>query len=91
MISAVAALAASMLCGRASGCMLASHMSRETCMGYVMKHLGLTPVIDASLALGEGTGAALLFPMLDMACRVYRSEETFEKIQIDRYRKFEER
>ncbi len=90
MISAVAALAASMLCERASGCMLASHMSRESCMRPVMERLGLVPLIDASLALGEGTGAALLFPMLDMARQVYRSEETFEKIQIARYRKFEE-
>lgn len=90
MISAVAALAAARLCQNAAGCMLASHMSRERCMRHIMQKLGLTPVIDGSLALGEGTGAALLFPMLDMAESVYRGGETFEKIRIARYQKFEE-
>ncbi len=90
MISAVAALAASMLCRQSVGCMLASHMSREPCMTAVMEHLGLFPVIDGRLALGEGTGAALLFPMLDMAESVYRSNETFENIHLERYQKYEE-
>ncbi|WWR14522.1 nicotinate-nucleotide--dimethylbenzimidazole phosphoribosyltransferase [Lachnospiraceae bacterium JLR.KK008] len=90
MISAVAALTAARLCPGAGRCMLASHMSREPGMQAVMKELALAPVIDASLALGEGTGAALLFPMLDMAAAVYRSEETFAQIQIESYQKFEE-
>lgn len=90
MISAAAALAASRLCPNAAGSMLASHIGREPCMKAVMKELALFPVIDGDLALGEGTGAALLFPMLDMAESVYRNEETFEKIQIERYQKFEE-
>lgn len=90
MISAVAALVADRLCRKASGCMLASHMSREPCMRAVMEELALFPVIDADLALGEGTGAALLFPMLDMAESVYRSEESFAQMQIESYQKFEE-
>ncbi len=89
MISAVAALTASLLCERAVGCMLASHRSREPAMAVVMERLGLVPVIDGDLALGEGTGAALLFPMLDMAERVYRNTETFEKMQIESYRKYD--
>ncbi|MBO5093951.1 MAG: nicotinate-nucleotide--dimethylbenzimidazole phosphoribosyltransferase [Lachnospiraceae bacterium] len=90
MISAAAALAASRLCPQAVNCMIASHISREPSMKAVMDELGLSPVIDGSLALGEGTGAALLFPMLDMAESVYRSGETFSKIQIDSYQKYEE-
>jgi len=89
MISAVAALLASRLCPRSVGCMLASHSSREPCTGAVLKALGLTPVIDGELALGEGTGAALLIPMLDMALGVYQNDETFEKIKIDRYTDYE--
>lgn len=90
MISAAAALVAARLCPKAVNCMLASHISREPAMGAVMNALGLSPVIDGALALGEGTGAALLFPMLDMAESVYRSKETFSKIQIERYQKYEE-
>ena len=70
--------------------MIASHISREPSMKAVMDELGLSPVIDGGLALGEGPGAALLFPMLDMAESVYRSNETFSKIRIESYRKYEE-
>ena len=90
MISAVAALVAVRLCPDAADCMLASHISREPCMEAVLQALSLSPVIDGSLALGEGTGAALLFSMLDMAESVYRSGETFEKIQIAQYHDFGE-
>lgn len=89
MISAVAALTASRLCHGAADFMIASHMSRERCMESIMKELELSPVIYGHLALGEGTGAALLFPMLDMAESVYRSGETFEKIRIESYQQFE--
>lgn len=90
MISAVAALVAFRLCADAADCMLASHISREPCMEAVMRALSLSPVIDGSLALGEGTGAALFFSMLDMAESVYRSGETFEKIQIGQYHDYGE-
>lgn len=91
MISAVAALVAEKLCVGVKDYMLASHISREPCMQAVMEYLGLTPIIHAELALGEGSGAALLFPMLDMAEAVYQNEETFEKNKIEPYRKYEER
>ncbi len=88
MISAAAALMAARLCPQAAGFMIASHLSKEPCMRAVMEYLGLSPVIDGNLALGEGTGAALLFPMLDMAESVYRSGETFEQIQIESYQEY---
>lgn len=91
MISAVAALVAEKLCSGAKDYMLASHISREPCMRSVMEYLELIPLIHAELALGEGSGAALLFPMLDMAEAVYKNEETFEKNKIEPYRKYEER
>ena len=37
------------------------------------------------LCLGEGTGAAALFPLLDMAERVYRTMSSFEEIQVEQY------
>lgn len=90
MISAAAALVAAKLCPQSVNCMIASHISREPSMRAIMEKLGLSPVIDGNLALGEGTGAALLFPMLDMAESVYRSNETFSKIQIENYQNYEE-
>ena len=91
MISAVAALTAYRLCEKALNSMLASHLSREPVSGAVMRELLLEPLLDAGLALGEGTGAALLFPLLDMAENVYQNEETFQKLQLKPYEKFGER
>lgn len=90
MISAAAALVAARLCPLSVNCMIASHISREPAMCAIMEELALFPVIDGNLALGEGTGAALLFPMLDMAESVYRSNETFDKIQIESYQNYDE-
>ena len=84
-ISAVAALAALRICPDAGEFMLASHMSREPVGKLVMDALGLEPVIDAGMALGEGTGAVMLFPLLDMAHRVYYGKHTFDDLGIDAY------
>lgn len=84
-ISAVAALVALRICPEAGAFMLPSHMSREPAGRLVMNALGLEPVIDASMALGEGTGAVMLFPLLDMAQRVYSGTHTFEDLGMDAY------
>ncbi|MBQ8620133.1 MAG: nicotinate-nucleotide--dimethylbenzimidazole phosphoribosyltransferase [Clostridia bacterium] len=84
-ISAVAALLAVRLCPRARDFMLPSHMSREPAMLRIMQELALEPVIHADMALGEGTGAAALFPMLDMAHRVYAGTHTFDDLGMQAY------
>ena len=84
-ISAVAALVALRICPEAGGFMLASHMSREPAGKLVMDALELEPVIDAGMALGEGTGAVMLFPLLDMAHRVYCGKHTFNDLGMDAY------
>ena len=84
-ISAVAALTASRICPEAKECMLPSHMSREPAMARIMAELGLEPVIHADLALGEGTGAVALIPLLDMALRVYHGTHTFNDLGMDAY------
>ncbi|MCR5793534.1 MAG: nicotinate-nucleotide--dimethylbenzimidazole phosphoribosyltransferase [Lachnospiraceae bacterium] len=70
--------------------MLASHMGKEPAMRAVFDHLVLEPVIYAELALGEGTGATLLFPMLDMAQSVYMENDTFDEMHIPAYQEFSE-
>ena len=84
-ISAVAALLALRISPEAGEFMLASHMSREPAGKLVMEALGLEPVIDAGMALGEGTGAVMLFPLLDMAHRVYCGDHTFADLGMDAY------
>ena len=84
-ISAAAALAAARLCPEAKGYMLPSHMSREATAARVMAELGLEPVIRADMALGEGTGAVALMPLLDMALRVYAGPHTFTSLGMAAY------
>lgn len=87
-ISAVAALAAERLVPGCRLYMIASHMGREPACKFILDSLCLKPVIDAGLALGEGTGAVLLFPMLDMVMEVYRENTTFNDINIAQYKRF---
>ena len=89
LISSVAALLAKRICPDAAGYMLPSHMSKEPSSERIMEELGLKPLILGQLALGEGTGTVLLFPMLEMANEVYLENSTFENINIEAYQKFE--
>lgn len=84
-ISAVAALLAQRICPEAKEFMLPSHLSREPAGALVLSALGLEPVIDASMALGEGTGAVMLLPMLDLAHRVYCGNHTFGDLGMEAY------
>lgn len=89
-ISAVAALTAARLYPAAVHYMLPSHMSSEPAAVMIMKELGLEPVIHGKLALGEGTGAVMLFPLLEMAYQVYLENSTFEDIKVEAYEHFED-
>lgn len=84
-ISAVAALIAARISPMARGFMLPSHMSREPAAPPIMEELGLSPVLHADMALGEGTGAVTLFPLLDMALRVYNGTHTFDDLGMEAY------
>ena len=84
-ISAVAALTAARICPEARAFMLPSHMSREPAAQRIFEELDLHPVIDADMALGEGTGAVALLPLLDMALAVYHGPHTFDQLGMDAY------
>ena len=88
-ISMVSALIAERLCPGCRDYMIASHMGREKGMKILSDKLGLCPVINADLALGEGTGAVMLFPMLDMAMSLYKSGTNFSDTPIEEYERFE--
>lgn len=79
-ISAVSALLALRICPWARQVMLASHLSAEPASRAVLEALGLSPLIQAGMRLGEGTGAVAALPLLDMALDVYRDLITYEAI-----------
>ncbi len=89
-ICAAAAMAAVKICPLVGDYLLASHVSAEPAGRLALKALGLSAAIDGGLCLGEGTGAAALFPLLDMADEVYRRMSSFGEMQVEPYRHFEE-
>ena len=79
-ISATAALAAVNLCPGAQNCMIASHISEEPASQRILDRLNLSAILRAQMRLGEGTGAVVILPLIDMALSVYRNLMTFQDI-----------
>lgn len=67
-ITQAAALLAQKLQPKCTEFMIASHASAEPSSQIALKRLGLDPLLDLGLRLGEGTGAALALPLLRSAC-----------------------
>ncbi len=86
LIASVAALLAARLAPAAKDYMLASHSSAEPAAVMILKELSLQAPIMANMALGEGTGAAALMPLLDMTVRIYYDMPTFGGINIEEYK-----
>ncbi|RKR87881.1 nicotinate-nucleotide--dimethylbenzimidazole phosphoribosyltransferase [Micromonospora pisi] len=78
-VSAVAAaLVAAAFAPDATGAMIAGHRSAEPGATVGLRQLGLEPLIDLGLRLGEGTGALLAFPVVAGAARVLHEVATFD-------------
>lgn len=77
-IAVSAALAAAALAPDAVGAMVAGHRSAEPGATVALRHLGLDPLVDLGLRLGEGTGALLALPVVTGAVRVLHEVATFD-------------
>ena len=77
LISSISALLAVMLCPGARDYVIPSHMSAEPAARAVMDRLGMRPGLRLEMALGEGTGAVALLPLLEMGIAVYRGIPVF--------------
>ena len=76
-ITGAAALVAVGLAPGIESRMLASHRSVEPGHAVVLRRLGLDPLLDLDLRLGEGTGAALAFGLIDSAIAIRDGMATF--------------
>ncbi len=81
-ISGAAALAAATIAPEATGYMIASHRSQELGHGAVLEKLGLRPLLDLDLRLGEGTGAALALPVIRAAVSLLNEMATFDEAGV---------
>lgn len=85
-ISAAAALTAVKIKPEVKNFIFPSHGSAEPGNKKIMAALGLEPMLLLEMRLGEGTGAALGFQIIDMAVAAYTEMGTFEKANIEAYK-----
>ncbi|WP_026652265.1 nicotinate-nucleotide--dimethylbenzimidazole phosphoribosyltransferase [Butyrivibrio proteoclasticus] len=87
-ISASAAVIAGELVPGCRDYMIASHLGREAGNEKALNYLGLKPYILGNMALGEGTGAIMLMPLIDMVYDYYMGGSSFSDIAVEDYHRF---
>ena len=81
-ISGAAALLAAEIEPACVAYFIAAHRSVEIGHRVVLDRLGLRPLLDLDMRLGEGTGAALAIPIVDAALRAHREMATFAEAHV---------
>jgi nicotinate-nucleotide--dimethylbenzimidazole phosphoribosyltransferase len=76
-ITGAAALAAGRIAPACAASMIAAHRSAEPGHAAILAALGLEPLLDLGLRLGEGSGAALALPLLAASLAVLNEMATF--------------
>lgn len=81
-ISGAAALIAYCLEPKTKEYMIAAHASVESGHVFALNHIGLKPIFDLELRLGEGTGAALAMGVIDASLKIMTEMATFKAAQV---------
>ena len=82
LISAAGALIACTLEPKVSEYLFASHRSVEVGQTAMFDKMGLKPIVDLGMRLGEGTGAALGMMMVEAGLKIYSEMATFEEAAV---------
>lgn len=83
-ISSAAALVASRIAEQTKPYMIASHLSQEQGHLKLLEAIGLSPMIQLEMRLGEGTGAVLCFHFIDAALHLMQEMATFESAGVSK-------
>ena len=87
-ISVSAALIAYKLNNSVKEYMFASHRSLEASYSLAINEIGLNPILELNMRLGEGTGCPIAMDIIDTACNVLEKMNTFDDIKLEKeYRK----
>jgi nicotinate-nucleotide--dimethylbenzimidazole phosphoribosyltransferase len=81
-ISTAGALIAYSIDPRSRDYMFAAHKSQEIGHTAMLDKMGLRPIIDLDLRLGEGTGSALAMLMIEAGLKIYKEMATFEEAAV---------
>ena len=83
-IATSAVLVASALCPHVLQRCVFAHCSGERGHARMLEHLGADALLDLGLRLGEGSGAAMAWPLLVSACAILREMASFESAGVSR-------
>ncbi|UST55415.1 nicotinate-nucleotide--dimethylbenzimidazole phosphoribosyltransferase [Comamonadaceae bacterium OTU4NAUVB1] len=83
-IASAAVLVAQALAPHVAQRCVAAHVSAEPGHALLLARLGLEPLLALDLRLGEGSGAALAWPLLESACRLLREMASFDAAGVSR-------
>jgi nicotinate-nucleotide--dimethylbenzimidazole phosphoribosyltransferase len=83
-IASAAVLVAQKLQPQVAQRCVAAHCSAEPGHVLLLEWLGLEPLLHLDLRLGEGSGGALAWPLLESACRILREMASFESAGVSR-------
>lgn len=83
-ISSAAALLAFHLQPKVKDFLIASHCSVEIGHKAILEHIGLSPVLDLDLRLGEGTGAALAIGIVEASIKILTQMATFKSACVSK-------
>lgn len=81
-ISGAAALVAFKIEPKVKDYLIAAHRSQEGGHKIILEHIGLRPLLDLDLRLGEGTGGALGIGLADAAIKILTQMATFKSAQV---------
>lgn len=80
LISGISALLASRLCHFTKDYMVPSHISEEPGAKWIMDELGFDPMLYMNMKLGEGSGAILMFPLIEAASNIARDIRLYPEV-----------
>lgn len=83
-VATAAGLIAERLAPGTAQAMIAAHRSAEPGHGAALVHLGLDPILDWGMRLGEGSGALVALPLLDAASALLRDVARLDVIGVQR-------
>ena len=84
LISTAGALLAQAMCPVVADYVFAGHRSMEQGHQLMLEHMGLKPILDLGMRLGEGTGAALAMHIIEAGVRVFQEMFTFEQAGVSK-------
>lgn len=81
-ISTTGALIAYLIEPKTKDYMFAAHMSQEIGHKSILEKIGLRPILDLDLRLGEGTGATLAMTVIEAGLKIYKEMATFAEAAV---------